>query len=495
MMTTTTIRCLLTAILLLAQMPFAMAAKKDYIVWHLNVHFINGSKNLSNASLETHAKDWVEIAERVYQKTPRLKIAYEIIKQSTKDGKDLSEMVFDSLMAYASYMDKNFDNVATTKTEGYLTVLITDKLCIGKYKTGANKGQYKCWGGYANFPHWVNPFSKKRGITLVSTVDEYTFTHELGHVLGLKHTFEPYVGLNLQCNEEYTPKGKPEGLCNSCDPSKVIYDTNGDPDQCNGPSNIMDYCTSKTNDEFLNECQETRTANQRYDYMTDDGKTNYFELKGLAGEAVCTEDSDCEEGRYCDEGPAGVGRNQCKVLKPIGQACTRGGECASDRCAGLKCAEAHDCFNNDDCNTGEYCNLGVAGVGRNTCNAKLADGVACTGDHQCGSSHCSPWRPQDGQASGICYTPASKKGGESCKIDLECIVGKCNSQKECVCKTDGDCKSGYWCDKGFDLVANSCKAKLNKGEVCGTVGEVGVGHRCKSGECKVSGISTKLKCQ
>jgi hypothetical protein len=49
--------------------------------------------------------------------------------------------------------------------------------------------------------------------------------------------------------------------------------------------------------------------------------------------------------------------------------------------------------------------------------------------------------------------------------------------------------------RGPDLKKNTCKAKLDKGEVCGTVGEVGVGHRCKSGSCKVAGFSTKLECK
>jgi hypothetical protein len=376
-----------------------------------------------------------------------------------------------------------------TRTEGHLTVLITDELCIGK-----QGGQPQCWGGYANFPHWVNPFSRKRGITIVATTDEFTLAHELGHVFGLKHTFEPYVGLNLQCNEPYKPKGKPEGLCNSCDNGKIIY-SDGEPDRCDGPANLMDYCSSTGGEEFLNPCQETRATNQRYAYMTEDGATNYWKLKGLAGEAICDDDADCDEGRFCDKGTGGVGRNQCKPLKALGQVCTRAGECASDRCNALKCAEANECTRDGDCGAGRYCNLGVATIGRNTCELELADGRPCTGDHQCTSGHCSPFRPQDGQLTGICYQPASKSAGQACEIDLECRSGGCNSQKRCVCKSDSDCSSSQWCDRGIDAHANSCKPKLDDGEVCGTVGELGVGHRCKSGECKVSGLSTKLKCK
>lgn len=221
-----------------------------------------------------------------------------------------------------------------------------------------------------------------------------------------------------------------------------------------------------------------------------------IDLGGVVVASTCDEDLDCGEGRYCDKGIAlGVGRNQCTDRKAFGQTCTRGGECLSDRCAGLECAQAHDCMEDSDCGSDEYCNLGVIGVGRNECKGKLEDHKACTKDHQCASGHCSQWRPQDGQTSGICYTPNSKLGGESCEIDLECVAGKCNSKDNCVCRNDADCPSGYWCDQGLDLHENSCKAKLDKGQVCGTVGEIGVGHRCKSGKCKVSGLSTNLKCQ
>jgi hypothetical protein len=131
--------------------------------------------------------------------------------------------------------------------------------------------------------------------------------------------------------------------------------------------------------------------------------------------------------------------------------------------------------------------------GPHICEAKLADGGACTGAGQCSSGSCSEWRPQDGQISGICFTPNSKAAGDSCRIDLECKTGKCNSNKQCVCNNDVDCGSGQWCDAGADTHENTCKPKLNKGETCGKLGELGVGHRCKSGDCKCAG--THLECK
>src|SRR4051794_16356499 len=121
----------------------ASADKHDFKTWRVDIQFVNGSKALSDAAIKTKVDQWVARAERVYQRAPVLDIHASIVKQSNKDGRDLSDLVFDSSAQYASYMDKNFDNVAVTQTEGHMVVLITDRLCIGK-----QNGKPQCWGGY-----------------------------------------------------------------------------------------------------------------------------------------------------------------------------------------------------------------------------------------------------------------------------------------------------------------------------------------------------------
>lgn len=179
----------------------------------------------------------------------------------------------------------------------------------------------------------------------------------------------------------------------------------------------------------------------------------------------------------------------------LGGSCTKGDECESGRCTGMGGLKGVCVCNEDpDCGTGRFCN---AGFGTNSCVTKLADGQACKGDNQCASlgSKCSQWRPQDGQVSGICYKPESKSAGQSCVIDLECKTGKCNSNKTCVCNSDTDC-SPSWCDKGFDAHENSCKPKLDNGQVCGHTGEFDLDRRCKSGKCKAQKLlSTTFTCQ
>ena len=130
---------LVMALLLCGAEP-ALAAKEDHGEWHLNVRFVNGSNAVSETAIASRVADWVAKAEQIYLRRPRLEIDYEVVRQTSKAGQDLASMVFDSQGAYASFMDQNFDNVAVTRTEGHLVVLITDRLCIGSYKGGAKKG-------------------------------------------------------------------------------------------------------------------------------------------------------------------------------------------------------------------------------------------------------------------------------------------------------------------------------------------------------------------
>ena len=220
----------------------------------------------------------------------------------------------------------------------------------------------------------------------------------------------------------------------------------------------------------------------------------------IAKELTCKKDSDCGDGLFCAKGPVTIGRNQCEPVRAEGKLCDRDNQCESNRCVTGFCRKAHECTSDSDCDNSSYCKLGLGDLDYNSCKPRLSEWKACTSDKQCQSGHCSKWRPQDGQVSGICYTPNSKQGGDSCKIDPECATGACNSKKHCVCKKDSDCANNQWCDKGLDLHENSCRTKLDKGQACGKYGDLGVSHRCKSGKCStktglgVPGVTT-IYCQ
>ena len=255
------------------------------------------------------------------------------------------------------------------------------------------------------------------------------------------------------------------------------------------------------------ECREGRCNN-----VTD----------GLRGTCVCTQDSECATRQYCDAG-LDFTTNTCRAKKADGSTCDLvggGHQCLSGRCAYSRCYTpdskniGQSCYIGSECRVGrcnhvangvrgtcvctsdshcsstQYCDAGLD-FKANACRAKKSDGSSCAlvnGGRTCRSGLCS---------YGRCYTRNAKSLGQSCYVDAECRVGKCSNPQGvrgvCVCKNHSDCRSGYWCDAGLDLTQNTCKRKLNKGEVCGVIGEIGVGHRCKSGKCKVSGL--KLKCK
>jgi hypothetical protein len=190
--------------------------------------------------------------------------------------------------------------------------------------------------------------------------------------------------------------------------------------------------------------------------------------------------------------PAGAG-SSAKGTTALGLACIHDDECRSGRCSSVA-GTSGECVCNDDgdCGSGKFCNMGPD-LKRNACESLKADNEACAlvgGGHQCMSGHCMMSR---------CYTPGGVAMGGECYFDDACAKGKCssadNTRGTCVCKDDPDCGAGFWCDAGTDVKRNACKHKLDKGEVCGTVGELGVGHRCKSGDCKISGVSKNLECK
>lgn len=477
----------LCALLLLAG-PLTAQQNKD--VFRVNLKFYNASSSMDNATLEREKiAPWVAEAEKQYATTPALKIDYTIERRTRAGGRDLSDLRFDSMKEFGRFMDDHFDNYARTTTEGHLTFLVGDSMCFENFL-----GKEKCWGGWANFPHDVNPLDRKKGIWLSGYGDRYLLTHEMGHLFSLKHTFEPYVGFNKQCNKEFGRKNvfNPSiSHCNSCRGAVKVRTDSSDGRQyyvCeNGVANVMDYCSAVVVDgngqesdgvEDLNLCQQERTANQRRQYMTSDGQVNYRQLAGLRGEGDCSADSECKEGEFCTAGILDLTRNVCKVRKSWGEACTTKRQCNSGRCAWGQCAEADECRASSDCSSGSFCGDPV--LGKRMCKPRLDDGALCTMADQCKAGRCK---------SGFCSREASVAMGNTCRFNDECRVGKCNapvggvSTGTCVCKKDSDCGAGNWCDAGLDLKVNACRAKLSKGASCGKAGSFGNDHKCKSGNC------------
>ncbi|HIA02063.1 MAG TPA: hypothetical protein EYN66_09160, partial [Myxococcales bacterium] len=319
-----------------------LAARKTPEVFNLNIHFVIAPKHKDNQKkFSKFIQRSVAAAEKYYSAAPRLKIKATTRVKRKVGGRDLSNLEFADNADLASFMDTHFDHVAVTKKSGHMTVLLTEGLYFKDTQSRA--------GGSAYFPQWMIWGERYHGIVLVlpkkqaNRKSAMILAHELGHVFGLKHSFDAYMNLDprLNCNKKYRPLGN-SGKCATCTGKVVVAKFKDKAGKrrtrryCEkGKSNIMDYC--KASKYYLNRCQRRRSALQRASYMFADGRTNYAKLKGVLGKPNCRKDRDCKKGRYCYKGIEAVGRNECRKKHKKGKACVRNANCASRRCLAFKC--------------------------------------------------------------------------------------------------------------------------------------------------------------
>lgn len=316
----------------------------DVDVFELNIQFTIAG-DLSDAwaaSTRDWLNDQIAAAEALYNDTPRLHITRTFVDREALPDQEPGDLRFDDWDAYRKYMDEHFDVIATSRTSGTFQVVVVNSMCVGEGKDDNGDIVFDCdRAGVGFFPGWVQPFRKgrKNGIVMINRQNasrDWVLAHELGHVFSLIHTFRPYANVKagMNCNREYrkVSKAARSELCNSCTVDRRVED---DYVFCDGSANVMDYCIAE--DVFLNACQMSRAGKQRVNYMTGDGWTDYFKIKGTRGARICKKDVDCAGSEFCDKGTLTIGKNVCVAKRGAGEKCTRKKQCSSNRCRTGKC--------------------------------------------------------------------------------------------------------------------------------------------------------------
>jgi hypothetical protein len=309
---------------------FCIGGKHIPKYYDLTVKFYVASKKTDEKVKKTLTAQ-VADAERFFKTKPALRIKWTHERVEKVGGKDLTELRFESNSELKNFMDTHFDHVALTETRGHMTILVADKISYEK-RDGTRRGL----DGRAYFPH----FSRRLGILLKTGSVSWVLAHELGHTMGLVHTWDTYFSPDPKnwCNQDYRPKAlsSKEGQGNSC--TKPI-DREKKGCTCNGSANLMDYCNDSA-PRYLNPCQKKLAAGARIAMLNKYGKVNYKKMKGMFGKPSCGNHGDCRSSEYCHKALIpGVGDSTCKRKRKNGSLCRSPGVCKSGKCKLGFCAK------------------------------------------------------------------------------------------------------------------------------------------------------------
>jgi Dickkopf N-terminal cysteine-rich region len=97
-----------------------------------------------------------------------------------------------------------------------------------------------------------------------------------------------------------------------------------------------------------------------------------------AENASCSADDQCRSPAICKGKPAGRCVTESSVA--LGGGCTRDAQCQSNSCNTDGVCQCKDA---GDCGDGRYCDTGSLGVGKNTCVREKPRGASCSADKQC----------------------------------------------------------------------------------------------------------------
>ncbi len=192
--------------------------------------------------------------------------------------------------------------------------------------------------------------------------------------------------------------------------------------------------------------------------------------------------SGCRSGYVCESRATATGVAACLP------GCTSPATCGSATSCdgrGFCCgAEGFACCNGSSCEAGLGCDTD------GYCRPMLGDiGAACTQDAQCQSANCLPQQSGGGWTGGVCTQscsstsscPAGSRCADALNPDI-CLQGCASAGSQ------GTCRSGYVCDKGWSNAGPVCIYACTSVSQCGTTPGLG----CSQGFC--CGLSTYRCC-
>lgn len=231
-------------LLLIVFLP-ATSLAQSLASYKLNLLFIF----IENQPVKSEYNHWIESRVEVVEKMFSTDRPFEIYyKFQTETGSQ--NLVFRTNRGFHKYMDKEYDAVTISGEFWYPVVVVNDLYF---------KRERKHSEGKAYLPQ---KRGRRHGLMLTYQSDASTLAHELGHIFGLKHPWQPYV-TGKKCNREFRRKNIGPGETN--DPGKRIV-------------NLMDVRRKEGYSVYLTACQKERMFRYIHSIVRTDGTLPAKEL-------------------------------------------------------------------------------------------------------------------------------------------------------------------------------------------------------------------------
>lgn len=207
--------------------------------YKLNLVFIFIENQTTKSNYKVWIEPRVEIVEKLFSSPLPFEVSYKM--QNLTGPQNL---IFRTNRGFHKFMDRKYDAIALDGEYWYPVVVVNDLYF---------KRERKHSEGKAYLPQ---KRGRRHGLMLTYQSDASTLAHELGHIFGLKHPWQPYV-TGKKCNREFRRENIGPGETN--DPGKRVV-------------NLMDVRRKEGHSVYLTACQKERMYKYINTIVTSDGK-------------------------------------------------------------------------------------------------------------------------------------------------------------------------------------------------------------------------------